>query len=186
MRTKSEQTGFTLVEVIVVVAIVGILAVIAVPNFLSWLPNMRLNSAARDLYGIIMKAKGEAAKRNSNCTLNFNQSINGTTYAYVLFEDNNSTPGRNSEYDAGEQVIAQQQWPKDVFLDATQGGGDGLSFTDNGDPPPSSPSISFKPNAIPTDNDGGIANGSAFLTNTKGRKKKVVVNQYGNVRIENY
>jgi prepilin-type N-terminal cleavage/methylation domain-containing protein len=200
MRTKFGHKGFTLVEVIVVVAIIGIMAAIAVPNFLSWLPNMRLNSAARDLYGIIMKAREEAAKRNNNCTIVFNQIIGGTTYAYVLFEDSNPATctggplGRSSDYDsalptaAGEPIIARvEQWPQGVSVASAS------AAFDNDDTPPSVPTnsgnrifaITFKPNTIPVGNACGLLNGTISLTNTNGQTRSIILNQSGNVRIEN-
>lgn len=182
-QTNSFQQGFTLAEVMVVVAIISILAAIGVPNILSWLPDVRLNGAARDLYGTFMQAKGEAAKRNRNCTLIFNQAIGGTMNAYVLFEDSNPA---NGAYDAGETIIFRmEQWPRDVFLNPAEAGGDGLSFASRGPGCGGNPAITFRSNGIPVSDDGcGVANGTAFLTNTNGRFRNVVVSNTGNIRVD--
>jgi type IV fimbrial biogenesis protein FimT len=170
MQNKTGQRGFTLIEILVVMVVLGLLMAIGIPSFLSWLPNKRINAAARDLHGAIVTAKGQASKCNRNCNLVFNQVIGGTTYAYVLFVDCDG----DSEYDAGEQIVIRQQWPQGVWLSATT-----LPTNDDG-----LPSISFKPNSIPTGNGGGLANGTATLTNTDGRNVAIVVNRSGNVRIQ--
>ena len=51
------NSGFTIIELLIVIAVLGILGAIAVPNYLSYLPNARLKSAARDLYSNMQLAK---------------------------------------------------------------------------------------------------------------------------------
>ncbi len=171
--------GFTLIEVIVVVAIIGILAGIAIPGINSWANKYRLRADARDLYSAMLKTKSEAVKRRENVALTFGQAINGDTQVYVVYVDDDS----DCSYDAGEEVLLQQpSWSANVALDTTEGGGDGLSFVANDD---SLPSFAFQPNGIPTDKNGGFANGTAYLVNASaGTSLKVVLNQTGSVRVE--
>jgi|LGOV01.1.fsa_nt_gb type IV fimbrial biogenesis protein FimT len=170
----NKQGGFTLIEVMIVIGIIGILAAISAPMISGWIPNYQLKAAARDLYSAAMKAKSEAVKCNVNCALTFNQGGN----AYVVYIDTNA----NCEFDAGETIITQvQQWPKQVLLDTGRYGGDGLSFVNNDN---NNPTISFRPNALPTSNAGGMSNGTAALLNTNNRKIDVIINRAGSIRIK--
>lgn len=69
--TRKQMAGFTLMEVIVVVAIFGVMAAIAIPAISTWLPNYRLKSEARLVYSHLQRAKSEAVKRNANVEMAF-------------------------------------------------------------------------------------------------------------------
>ena len=69
-----KQDGFTIIELIVVIAVIGIIAAIAVPDFMSYLPDARLKSAARDVYSNLQMAKMGAIKSNSSWAVVFNAS----------------------------------------------------------------------------------------------------------------
>ena len=174
MRHKhTSRHGFTLAELLIVIALISIITSIAIPAFLSWLPNIRINSSSRDLYGVFTRARTEAARRGKNCYVVFNQTINGKNNVYVAYIDNNS----NRKFDAGTDttISVLADWPAQVLFDATKGGGDGLTFAANDD---GLPQVGFSPNMLPTNF------GTAFLKNSKETQKSIVVNITGNISIK--
>lgn len=75
-KIMRNNSGFTILELFVVIAVLVLLTAISIPGFFAYLPRHRLNSAARDLYSNLHLAKMAAIKANGTCTVTFNTGAN--------------------------------------------------------------------------------------------------------------
>jgi type IV fimbrial biogenesis protein FimT len=73
---KTNRSGFTLIELMVIIGILAIMGAIAIPLFSRVLPGYKLKTAARDVYSNMQFAKLEAVKRNVVCTLTIDSDQN--------------------------------------------------------------------------------------------------------------
>jgi len=75
-------SGFSLLEVLIVVFVVMVVAGIAIPNILSAVANVRLRASAGDLAGLMQDARILAAKNNTTYVIHYG-TRNGAQIAYV-------------------------------------------------------------------------------------------------------
>ncbi|MBE7545862.1 type II secretion system protein [uncultured Candidatus Kuenenia sp.] len=92
------QKGFSLIELIVVMAIMGIATGIAVPVYNNMKPQIRLNGAARQVMGDLMWARMQAVSQNNRYRIIFLNE-----YQYQILDDDNS----NGTADLNEKIITK-------------------------------------------------------------------------------
>ena len=76
-------SGFTLMELMITIAILAIISFIAIPNLISWFPQYRLNVAAREMVSTIQMARLKAIKGNTDIIVAVNVGADRVT----VFED---------------------------------------------------------------------------------------------------
>jgi type IV fimbrial biogenesis protein FimT len=91
--------GFTLAEMMIVVAIIGILAAIAAPSMAEMIRAQRLRTAAFDVFAALSLARSEAIKRNVAVTILPNAAPDWAQ-GWVIRDANNITLQTQEAYTA--------------------------------------------------------------------------------------
>ncbi|MFL0808787.1 MAG: GspH/FimT family pseudopilin [Agarilytica sp.] len=114
MNTKTSQ-GFTLLELLVSVAIVAIVAFIAVPNLAEMVNKNRVETTKSTLVNSIVSARSEAVSRNLSVGLC--PTTNGTSCGtggddlqWLAFADEDG----DESFDAGETILGVYQGEEGV------------------------------------------------------------------------
>lgn len=120
---KNRPHGFTLIEILVVLALIGILVAMAIPSFNTMLMRRSVQSAANALVTDIRYARSEALQRSARvsiCSLAAGSEdtcsvgpgpgiwVNG----WMVFVDTGATPNVR---DAGEEIVRVQQPPPNIL-----------------------------------------------------------------------
>jgi type IV fimbrial biogenesis protein FimT len=157
-----KTSGFTLMELMVTIAIIAILSAIAIPNFVAWVPKFKLGGASRDVLAILQKTRVQAVKDNTNYVLMFNTG----NESYTAFLDDgagNPADSGNGILDAGERVLVQKTLANGIDISATTLPGDLVVF-----------------------NTQGVASsaGTITLTDNSGNARQIILELAGGSRIQ--
>jgi type IV fimbrial biogenesis protein FimT len=156
------DSGFTLIEILVIISIIALLSALGTPAFLQWRSDAKLRDAVSSLRGDLEMAKLRAIRENEFVVVLFNTSN------YLIFIDDGAGAGGVAENwipDGGEKIIRNRQMPAGVRIDLA--------------------SSTFLDNRTRFNGRGRIANqGKVEIINTSGNQKTVDMdNRFGRITV---
>ena len=131
-RSASTNRGFSLIELLIVVAILGVVAAIAAPNFQNTIENNRVNSAAEGMRDAIAVARTEAIRRGSSVWIEPDCTPANWSCGWKLMHSGDSDPIRTGDTPSAV----------DVSLDGTA---TRITFNPNGTFVPNNTFFVFRP-----------------------------------------
>jgi type IV fimbrial biogenesis protein FimT len=136
------RAGFTLLELMVVVALIGIMAAIAAPSLSKTVPRVKLRSAGQQLANDLQLARLRGISGNYKSQIVFNTG--NSTYTRYLDND------RDGTFESGEEDIVNRTLPT------------GISFVAAS----TAPNVTFDPTGTADDGTGLATDIEVTLTNT--------------------
>lgn len=212
-RRREQRAGFTLVELVVILALIGLVTALAASNLSHYAENQRAATSARAVADAFSLGRAEAIRTGSQVIVAFDieSGLDGISSDIVIARDE-AGGAADCEIDAGEIIeelplLAGVSWGTDPALangapapDDAGGSGNqatGSSFQDAGSPEADASWVMFSPDGMPHlfTEDGtapcdevgavGEAGGAIYLTNGK-RDYAVVLSALGIPRLHRW
>jgi len=162
MKSRTNSRGFTLIEIMIVLAIVGLMAAVAVPSFRGMTQRLRVSSAGREIAMDLALARVKAISSGQSQTVAF------------VANDNTNCGGSGSwTTTAGKTKCLGENYS-------------GVSFEHSGDPFQLKDKDGNNNDDLIFKSTGGLSNdlaawneiGTIYLIGQNGTKMKITVRQY--------
>jgi len=153
-----KNSGFTIYELMVTIAIMAVIAAITMPPYLKWYRTSRLRSAVSGFTVDLEMAKTEAIRKNGLVVIEFYSG------RYKIFVDS------NKDWDSsGENILLNRVLPPSVSIDTAT-----LSL------PTVNDKVRFNSRGIPAD----IVTPETIGIIQAGNNRQITINRLGNINVQ--
>ena len=153
LSRHTHSQGFSLLELMIVIAIIAIMTGIAIPNFISSRPRAQIKKATRDLYSNMQLAKVKALRDSSEWAIQFNTAAD----SYDLL----SAKGADDTWNTGDDTVFKTV-ELDFYPGIVYGSLHGPRPGSSSDP---SDGVSFGSNRLEFNPDGSSSSGTVYFNN---------------------
>lgn len=171
LKAFHKSSGFTLVEMLIVIAIIGIATALGLPSYRAWIHNTQARNAAESIQGGLQKARAEAVKSNKNV-----EFVLGTSPFWKIQLPGNIKPC--TEIGTTMLECSTTEGAKNVTSTASPAGATTITFSNFGTVVPNAPVGGSVP---PTLTQVELA--SSMLEAADQKKLRVMIGVAGNVRM---
>lgn len=170
---KNRDSGFTLMELVVVIGIIAILSAMSAPVMSRWKARHEFSGAVQDMMLALRQARAVAIKENKVVTVVVTPGA-GTWQAFVDDGGSDTTDAvgpvaslpdgipdlaQNGVFNTGERDVSSGTVPESVSIDSA-------NFN-------SSTSVRFNNQGFPVDTSGTITSGTVTLSSSLGGSRSV-------------
>lgn len=153
-----KNSGFTIYELMVTIAIMAVIAAITMPPYLKWYRTSRLRSAVSGFTLDLEMAKTEAIRKNDLVVIEF------YSWSYKIFVDS------NKDWDSsGENILLDRVLPPSVSIDTAA-----LNL------PTVNDKVRFNSRGIPAD----IVTPETIGIIQAGNNRQITINRLGNINVQ--
>ncbi len=172
MKARS-GAGFTLIELMVTVALLAVLLAVAAPSFVSFRRNSELAGIANNFVGAVNAARSEAMKRNMFAMVTPVDKDDNWLKGWIAFVDVND----NQEYDSGDIVVMRQEAVPDF-----------ISISGNGSTAASSAYVRYDGSGFSRPTGSDTPNTTLTISRSDAaddfsQKRRVIVARTGRIRV---
>ncbi|MFN6297769.1 MAG: Tfp pilus assembly protein FimT/FimU [Microcystis sp.] len=137
-----KNQGFTLLEILVALAITGVLAALTLPNLLAWLNSNKVQEATDSIQLALENTQGQAMRRGRSCTINFTNptGTNPTVYSQITASEEDCL--KEGSLILPEEMLMEEgrlSLPEEIFMVVnnfpTLGSSPGIRFSFRGHVP---------------------------------------------------
>lgn len=114
MKAHQNENGFTLIELMVGIAVLAIALMLGIPSFADWIQNSQIRTASESISSGLQSARAEAIRRNTPVEFSLTGNGGGGETGWQIVERNSGTALQSQTPGEGSRNVTLTTTPADA------------------------------------------------------------------------